>query len=505
MRPPTKRLIADFKFRPTSAPPVRQGPLQLIRTCPTCSSRQHQSYDEPNQQNQDGRNDYYDESMSMIKSYENLLLKRKIPLCPYLSVQYHPGQFDLLKANLSSGPPSCVLYVVAINDLKDLYYFKQVLDYVHMTPEPVTITTKKKTLLDIKERAIVIPLRYTTCSGQTKGELFNVRDVADIIEPLVDKCQFESGYDLRIVPAVITKDHNKNLIPALGSLCIQVHEPYSVQSYLRMVNSSHPSDHIARHILHDIATQIPLLPTHIIAFIILNLDRELGPTFDDLLEYFKWFDKNRMGLNLHFAFTGGAESIVRFALLVLKDFISAKGDNYRITNIEALIAYANAVLPNIAPLSLLARAVLSANNACEHDEVMLKFEPDHKVRVLKDVTMDTFLGFTEEMESLIAFVRPCDKLEEFVERTLDNIKTHFRFFRVEIPMRFKRDNARMRWGFDIEEDEIYREAQLNNPIFKDWINVTQRDYRLDQLNLFVNAIEPLSYPSGDCAPIDDES
>lgn len=509
MPPPTKRIIADFKIRPTSALPIRPGPLQCIRNCPSCTSRQHQNAVEADQeQNQNDNRPSHDESMDHIKSYENLLLKRVIPFCPYQSVQYHPGQFDLLRRNLNSERASRIVYIVAMNDLKDLYYFRQVIEHVQLEPRPKAIASKTLNLLDSTDPALVIPLHYRSCFTHTKdvssANLFNIRNVADILGPFVDKCQLEPEFNFRIVPCAITKDHNRSLPFGIGSICIQVHEPYSAQNYLKMINSLDPSDHIARHILHDIATNIPLLPTHIIAFLLLNLDRDAGPSFRDLVEYYKWFDRNRMGLNLHFAFTGEAESIVSFALFVLKDSICSEGGTYRVTNIEALMAYANILVPNIAPLGLLARAVLIANNACENNDMILKFEPNLKLRVLKDVTMDTFLGLAEEIESVIPLRRPCNRLEDFVDRTLDNVQTHFRFFRLEIPMRFKRDNAQTRWGFDIEEDEIYREAQINNPIFKDWINVTQRVYRLDQLNLFVNALElPLSYPSSDCISIEE--
>lgn len=508
--PPTKRNVADFKVRPTSALPIRPGPLQCIRNCPTCTCRQPQEGDSRDRErDHSGNQETFDESMAHIKSYENLLIKARILFCPYQSVQYHPAQFDLLKRNLKSAGASRIIYIVATNDLKDLHYFGKVVDHVRLEPRPVAIANKADNLLDRTEQALVIPLHYRSCVTDAKevasNNLFDIKDVADSLEVLIDKCQFEPDDDLKIVPCVITKDHNKNLPFGIGSICIQVQEPYSVQSYLKMIDSSNPSEHIAQHILHDIATNIPLLPTHIIAFLLLNLDRDNGPDFQDLVKSYRWFDKNRMGLNLHFGFTGDAECIVRFALFVLKDFISSELDTYRVINTEALMAYGNTLLPNIAPISLLSRAILTANNACESNEMIFKFEPDRKVRVLKDVTMDTFLGLIEEIESVIPLRRPCDKLENFVDRTLDNVKTYFRFFRLEIPMRFRRDNAQMRWGFDIEEDDVYREAQLNNPIFKDWINVTQRSNRLDQLNLFVNAIElALSYPNLDSISIGNE-
>lgn len=492
-----RRPIADFKMRPSSSVPMRQGPLQCIRNCPNCTSRSHiDTSINPSifEQKRNTSEDDFDENMANMKGYVNLLINKNLAYCPYQTVQYHPGQLELLKWRIKTRQASSqIVYIVAVTDYDDLEYFKLILAHERVKPAPNLPEAEAYCTVVPDDKATIIPISLKSCHTHqnTKRKQLQNEGALNKLKLYVDDClkNQQVGQDALLVPVVISKDHDRRHIYSVGSLCIQVHEPYSFQNLLRTCDDlPRPADFVMKHIQHDLLMNYPLLPSHIVAFILMGCEEEVSAA--ELIDYYLWLDKNRLAFNLHLAFTGTPESVIEFGLHILREYVECRNGRHKIKNYDAICDYMERVLPNVTPLGMMAQAVLAVNYAYNEDcGVVYKFEPDVRLRVLKDETIKSFIDISTKYDDAIPFRKPCVDRNEFAERALDNIITHFRYFKLDIPMRFKRDNAKMRWGFDIEEDEVYRETQSNNPIFKDWINVTQNEKRLKQLNLCVTALD----------------
>lgn len=482
--------------------PIRPGPLQCIRNCPSCTSRVQDDDSsarapegEPKQNKVD-----FDEAMANLKGYANLMIDKKQFLCPFRTVQYHLGQLDLLKWRLATRKAPCpVIYVVGLTEINDLEYLKLILAKEKVEPFPSLVETRHNCCFISGDSAMIWPRSLRSCPPSPDsdvGEILSDDEILDSLEIFVDTRTrhqvADPGKDIILVPVVISKDHSERYPYGVGSLCVQIHEPYSLANLLRAIGQlPKPAEHILKHLHHDMSLNYPLLPSHIVAFLLMSCDGEICVA--DLIDHYEWLEKNRLALNLHFAFTGDSESVVNFGLYVLEKYIKQRDNNtFGVVNYDAMIDYMQRLFPNIAPLSIMAQSILGANYAAsEEDDMWSRFEPDHKIVVRKDKTMELFNEIAEEHDESIPFRRPCVKMEDFADRTLDNITTHFRYLKVDSAMRFKRDNSKMRWGFDIEEDDYYREAQIDNPIFQDWINVTQSASRLKQLNICVNSMDQI--------------
>ena len=471
----SKRIF--FKTQPTHTLPLRPGPVQCVRNCTNCIIKHDYPIDTDT------------ENIIAIKSYENLVIRKSLWFSKYQSIQYHPGQIELLKRTIWSERSQLNIYVVAATRLEDLKFLKMVMSHERV-PRMHLIDSESASKLDFIElrKHVLVPIKMKSCTVRNGSQenLLEVRGLRDFLEPIVGKVMNNSDYQVNIVPVVISKDHDKPVFFGIGSVCIQVLEPYSLREYVNNLRTSHVTGHLVQHLYYDLARNVARLPCHIVAFLLLYLDRSDGVAHKDLVEYLEWF-KKAAELNMQTAFTGDHDDIIKFALMVLKDYvhIDSKSLIYRTVNIDALTDYANSITPNIVYYGIISRAILMLHNRDEKNTLMIKFSPNVRVRVMRDDVLELAESMAESMDNFIPCRRPCSTVNSCILDVFSQMRTFGHYFKVDEP----RVCPRTGFAGDYDSDEDYFLSKRDDPAFKSWITLTQRAHRLDRLNLFVNAIE----------------
>lgn len=472
--------LAFFKVRPTHSAPFRPGPLQCIRNCTNCIIKKQSDEDDMNF-----------EELIRMKCYEDLVYRNSLWFSPHQTIQYHQGQVDLLKKTLHQCPSKFNIYVVALGNLKDLHYFNTVLKY-NGIPDPVLIEMQSHSVDFVKKKQqVIIPILFKSCSSSENSErnLLTVRSFRDYLDPIVVEASNDRTFDPNVVPVIVTKEHDNRTLFGIGSLCVQILEPYSVQDYIGRLWTMFLTGHLVQHLYYDIARHAALMPSHLVAFLILYLDRDDGVSRQDLLDYMNYLKKASMELNLQIAFTGDIQDAIELGLMILKDFIHYDSERclYWPTKVEHLMDYASVIIPNIAYYGIIGRAILMLHNQDESNEFQIKMNPEITMRVMKDDLLELSQNLAESIDHQIPCRRPCNTVETAINSAFSQMETFCRFFKIEEPK--IKQKTRIAWC-DYDSDDEYFHSKRDHPAFKSWVVVTQRANRLDRLNLFINAIVP---------------
>lgn len=474
--------LAVFKFAPSRTSLVRSGPVQCIRNCPNCIL--NQIFDD----------DADAENVIAIKSYDDLVSRKSLWSPKYQTIQYHLGQIDVLKHSLRTIEPKLVIYVIAATRLKDIVYFKQVISHeklpkasIHSGPD----LDLNKFLLEPRTSQIIVPIRIISCYTNIESEpgLLGVDGLRNLLAPLTgvtDSARI--GLQTVIVPVMISKDHDRAGLIGLGSVCIQIMQPYPLDEYLRNARAEDKTVHLVQHLYHDLSVYGSSLPCQVVALLLVYLDRPLGVSRDDLVDYMLWLKRSSMELSIHMSFTGQVEQIIDFALMVLKDFVHYDPIElvYRPKDTDALSQYASALIPNLAYYGIISKSILLLHNENETTSQQVRFTPECPIKVMKDDLIELAEDMAKEIDSLVPCRRPCIDFGTSVQNSFNSMVTFGKFFRVQEP---RAKQARSGWLGDYDSDEEYFLSKRNDPAFKPWVILTQRPYRLDRLNLFMNVVE----------------
>lgn len=475
--------LATFKYAPSKTIPTRQGPVQCIRNCTNCIL--NQNYDE----------DAEVENVIAIRSYDDLVQRQSIWISQYQTVQYHLGQVDVLKQTLKTIGPTLTIYVVATNRLKDIEILKKVLSreklpsarlQVGSTLDPVRLRS------DSTPSHIIVPIKLISCvtSVELEDGLLEVKDLRDLLASIVGELQAPgSELKIAIVPVAISKDHDKSTLFGVGSICVQIMQPYPIQEYLQNARTHNKTNHLVQHLYHDLSLYSPRLPSQMVALLLVYLERPCGVSREDLVDYMEWFKKSSMEFDLHLAFTGETDQAIDFALLILEDYVQYDPDElvYRAKNIDALTYYASAMIPNLAYYGLISRAMLILYNRDDSNAPLVRFSPGVPVKVMRDDLLELGQDIAARLDNLLPCRRPCVDIRTSLVASFNSMMTFGKYFRIQEA--HARQSKGLGWLGDYDSDEEYFLSKRDDPAFKAWVILTQRPYRLDRLNLFVNVVE----------------
>lgn len=475
----TESRVAFYKYMPTCNIPHRKGPLQVIRSCQSCIRDTRVPLG-------DGLDD-----VLPFMCYDDLVMRNSIWFSSYQSIQYHTGQFEVLRASLLSVQMN-TLFVVAQTNLTDIKFLESALKHsISSNIQLHTIVSEAKfdtSNLD-HDHYQAFPLLYQSCPSEisTKNASFGPSKLDRFLDQMFEKVTDVEGRNFRIVVVVITKEHDKRMLPGLGSVCIQMLEPFSLQDYARNTNTAYLSKHLVKHIYFNVAQSAAILPSQIISFLLLFLEREEGVSLDDLIKYTDWFRKLSLDIDMHLGFTGHTTDIVKFGLFMLKSLIYKSGNYYNPKDFKRLATFANPVTALIAYQGIIARAILVEHNKIDLTCSETVFRPDISVRVVRDDVISTGKLLAENLELILPCRKPCVDDETMLNQELSKMQLSGRYLLIQEP-KINVKASRTFWAGEEDSDEEYFEMNKDKDAFKTWIQLTTDPQKLDRLNLFINAI-----------------
>jgi len=386
--------------------------------------------------------------------------------------------------------------VTACDRIEDLSYLRTIMRHEAMSTSGLMHpkgSIEDTDLSKIGSILFTIDLKcYLTKRSSHDSDLTH-RNFESLIKLALESLSIDAS-DLAVVPIVISKDHHitsrYGSLFGYGAFCAQFLEPYSLREYIEQVREGDPVKKFTQHIQYDLSVNVAHLPAHLIAFFLLYLNREAhGVSYVDLLDYSKWMMKNSLEFNLQFAFTGKLQDIVKSAVLILEKYIhiDQRTETYYPIDLEALADYADTMIPNLVCYGIIARSILNVHNADPKNDFRLFFDPGDDYKVMKDDVIELSVDLAENLDKIIVFRRPCISLSTLVLDTFTKMETFGHYFKTLEPK--VRRNTGKHWAGDCDSDEEYYWSRKDDPAFKSWILLTRRPYRLDRLNLFMNAID----------------
>lgn len=408
----------------------------LIRKCSRCTG-------EPKLD--ESKKDTFDENLAESMGYEDVCQKEKIEGCPFGAILYHQGQIDLLKWKIKNRPkPGLVKYYTASTFFHDAEYLLDLLIQEEVEPLPYSSEGYKEMILLRGDAGLLVPIPIDSCplkEGDTNYHLFQTYnsiwgnfdfEVEKQVKHYREHKDWIWEEDFLIVPAVISLDQNEQRpTTRFCTICIQIHEPYSIIDLAKTIGH-HYYPHILDHILTDMYLNYPILISHIVAFTIMYRGRKSSKS--KLISDYEYLQSFK-ALKLNCVYEGKPKSIVEMGLIMLKDYITLNSnDTYTVKNEKAIILYAQKLLPRVAPLSMMARALLNGDccNPC-----VFRFNAVVKVRQRKDKVLRSFINLAKNYKDQIYFLKPCIKMEDFAESTLRYFSASTVFFRLNLPVPFK--------------------------------------------------------------------
>lgn len=423
-------------------------------------------------------------------SYDDLIRRQSVWFSSHQSIQYHVGQFKVLQTDLQDISKETI-FVVALTNPSDVKFLDLALKHSisnKINLDVIAPGAPLDTLTYEDNHYKTIPLLYQSHPSDfsKNSSLFGPRKLDNFLEPIIESLKGDRELDIQIALAVITKDHDRRILPGLGSVCIQMLEPFSLQDYLRNALTDHPSSHLVCHIYHDVALSAAILPTQLVAFLILYLEREDGVTLEELIKYTKWFRNISIDINMHMAFIGEGRQIVEFGLLMLDNLINKSKGYYKPKDFASLSDYASPITALIAYQGIISRAILVEHNKSKLT-IDTVFLPGDSVRVARDDVISTSGKIAGRLELFIVTRKPCIDVETMIKQEMSKMQLSGRYFAIQEP-KINATKTQAFWAGEEDSDEEYFEMNKNKDAFKTWIQLTSNPERLDRLNMFINAV-----------------
>ncbi|KOC63702.1 Glycerol-3-phosphate acyltransferase 1, mitochondrial [Habropoda laboriosa] len=198
-------------------------------------------------------------------------------------------------------------------------------------------------------------------------------------------------------------------------------------------------DSIARHIVYDCASLMPIMSTNVVAFLLLNKFRD-GCTLDDLI---KAFDLTRQELevrNRDIAFCGETIDIINHALDILgpglvqlqrqeiteivdgqsikSNVVTAIRPVSILPNVIELSYYSNTMLTCYVMDSIVVTALYAELQSQINDPVAIA---QNNITVSQDLLVQRSLKLCDIFKYEFIFCKPCQDLECVIEETIKNL------------------------------------------------------------------------------------
>ncbi|CAL7938466.1 unnamed protein product [Xylocopa violacea] len=206
-----------------------------------------------------------------------------------------------------------------------------------------------------------------------------------------------------------------------------------VEEYRQLVDS------IARHVVYDCASSMPVMSTNVVAFLLLNKFRD-GCTLDKLVEAFDLIRQELETRNKDVAFCGETIDIINHALdilgpglvkqqrqeiteaiddqLIKSNFVIAIRPVSILPNVIELSYYSNTLLTCYVMDSIVVTALYAELQSQINDPVAIA---QNDITVSKDLLIERSLKLCDILKYEFIFCKPCQELERVIIEAIENL------------------------------------------------------------------------------------
>ncbi|XP_018313534.1 glycerol-3-phosphate acyltransferase 1, mitochondrial isoform X1 [Mycetomoellerius zeteki] len=246
-------------------------------------------------------------------------------------------------------------------------------------------------------------------------------------------------------------------------------------------------DCIARHVVYDSSTSMPIMSTNVVAFLLLNKFRD-GCTLDKLVEAFDSIRQELEFSEKNVAFCGESVDIINHALDILGPGLVMQqrqeitevieGDqSYKsnviiairpisiLPNVIELSYYSNSMLLYYIMDSIVVTALYAELQSQINDPVAIA---ENNITVLQNSLLERALKLCDILRYEFIFCRPCQELRDVVLETIQNI-SHKGIIsqKEEVYLEDELWSKRYAQNFDDSSDEEYsRERKIQKIEYK---------------------------------------
>nr|XP_012153368.1 PREDICTED: glycerol-3-phosphate acyltransferase 1, mitochondrial isoform X3 [Megachile rotundata] len=242
-------------------------------------------------------------------------------------------------------------------------------------------------------------------------------------------------------------------------------------------------DNIARHVVHDCASSMPIMSTNVVAFLLLNKFRD-GCTLDKLVEAFEIIRQDLESRNHDIAFCGENIDIINHALDILGPGL-VKQQRQEITEaISGQTVKSNVViairpvsiLPNVIELSYYSNTMLicyimdSVVVTALYAELQSQINDpvtiaQNNITVSRNCLIQSSLKLCDILKYEFIFCKPCQELESVIMETIQNLShTDIITLQEECCLPEELWSKRYAHTFDDSSDEEYYNANRTKSI-----------------------------------------
>lgn len=237
-------------------------------------------------------------------------------------------------------------------------------------------------------------------------------------------------------------------------------------------------DSIARHVVHDCTSSMPMMSTNVVAFLLLNKYRD-GCTLDALVEEFDIARKDLEMYNKDVAFCGESIDVVNHALdilgpglvkqqrqeiteavdgqLVKSKFVTAIRPVSILPNVIELSYYSNAMLTCYVMDSVVVTSLYAELQSQIHDSVAIA---ENNLTVSKKRLIERSLKLCDILKYEFIFCKPCQEVERLISETIENFSYADMITSIEdLYCEEEQWSRRYARNFDDSSDEEFRETK----------------------------------------------
>ncbi|XP_017889920.1 glycerol-3-phosphate acyltransferase 1, mitochondrial isoform X2 [Ceratina calcarata] len=265
-------------------------------------------------------------------------------------------------------------------------------------------------------------------------------------------------------------------------------------------------DSIARHVVYDCTSSMPIMSTNVVAFLLLNKFRD-GCTLDKLVEAFDAMRNDLEVRDKDVAFCGESIDIVNHALdilgpglvkqqrqeiteavdgqLVKSNFITAIRPVSILPNVIELSYYSNTVLTCYIMDSVVVTSLYAELQSQIHDSMAIT---ENNITVSKNRLIERSLKLCDILKYEFIFCKPCQEIEHLIAETIDNLSyTDMINLVEEVHLQEEEWSKRYARNFDDSSDEEYHNTKPRDAQYK--VNlISEHAQRMEFLHVLLRPL-----------------